>query len=373
MRTGTRTALIAPLPCSLWLLAVLALTPRSGAATEVAGGGDPSTDCWVTFDSTPAVNYPVSRPTKVRCADQNGTCGDADARVGYCKYAVNLILNSSHFPSTCSPADLAGNNLLIPYTEPQNDDHPKHIEDLQVFQNFIDTALPTTDASTHDVPSGFHNVTVPLAVSFRKSGPVFKTTTLTVRTTMCTVAIHGETFCPTPPKDIDNFKLTCTPPIDTMTGKPMSACTGADGNPITSTFQQIQEHIFDRKCSNLSACHGSMMQAGLCLKTDCGGGHGSYGDLVGQMPTTAPANADGLKRVDPFNPTNSLIVHKINGGMQLTGPNGSYGLRMPYNNPLIGKTRPKLSRAEIRLITDWITAGAPMAGFVSTTAMGACH
>jgi len=359
---------------TLALFAWAVVLPLYAAATEVEGGGTPSTDCWVTFDSTPSVNYPASRPRSVRCADQDTSCGDSDARVGYCTYGMNLTLNSSHFMPACTPTDLSGNELLIPYMEPQNDDHPKHIEDLQVFQTFINSQLPTvTSGARHDVASGLHDVTVPLDVRFMKSGPVYRTTTVTVATTMCTVPIHGETFCPTPPKDVDKFKLTCTPPIDPNTGKPMSACTGADGNPISSTFQQLQEHIFDRKCSNLSACHGSMMQAGLCLAADCGGGHGSSVDLVGHAPTNAAAIADGLQRVDPGNPANSLLVHKIAGGLQLNGPSGAYGLRMPYNNPAIGKTRPKLKRAETQLITDWIRAGAPLSGFVATSAPGACH
>src|SRR5262249_16937585 len=153
----------------------------------------------------------------------------------------------------CTPAALAGHDLLIPYMEPENDDHPKHQDDLQVFQNFIDAQLPTiTSGSRHDVASGFHNVTVPLSIGFTRSGPVFRTTTGIVQTTACPVRIHGETFCPTTPKDVDKFKLTCKPPLDPMTERPVSACTGADGNPISGTFQQIQEHIFDRKCSSLS-------------------------------------------------------------------------------------------------------------------------
>ena len=366
--------MIPPFRFAVLLLASAVVVPLSALATEVEGGGTPSSDCWVTFDSTPSVNYPVSRPRSVRCADQDATCGDTDARVGYCTFGVNLILNSSQFMPACMPTALSGNDLLIPYMEPQNDDHPKHSDDLQVFQNFINAQLPTvTSGSRHDVASGLHDVSVPLGIRFTGRGPAYRTTTVTVQTTMCPVPIHNETFCPTAPKDVDKFQLICTPPIDPSTGKPLSACTGADGNPITSTFQQIQEHIFDRKCSNLSACHGSMMQAGMCLAADCGGGHGSYADLVGHAPMNPAANADGLQRVDPGSPTNSLIVHKITGGGQLEGPSGSYGLRMPYNNPAIGKTRPKLTRAEIQLITDWITAGAPMNGFIPTTAAGACH
>lgn len=354
----------------LWLVGLTVLLPLAAAATEVEGGGTSSTDCWVTFDSVPAVNFPALRPRSVRCADQDPACGDADNRVGYCGYSVNLILDSSHFNPPCAPMDLSHNQFLIPYTESTNDDHPLHIDDLQPFQNFVsNTGLPLT-ASQTDVASGFNPVTVPLSIAFTSKGPAFRTTTVTVHTTMCTVGIHGESLCPTSPKDVDNFKLTCTPPIDAMTGQPLSACTG-----ITSTFQQLEEHIFDRKCSNLAACHNPG-PSNLCLNSAGCGSASPYTDLVGQLPFNPSARADGLLRVDPGNSGNSLIVHKIHGGSQLnstSGVAGAYGLRMPYNNPAVGKSRPKLSKGEIQLITDWIAAGAPSTGFVSTSAPGACH
>jgi hypothetical protein len=353
------------------LAEVALLLPFAAAATQVEGGGTASTDCWVTFDSVPSANSGHS----VRCADQNTACGDADTRIGYCGYEVDLILNSGEFMPKCMPADLSTNQLLIPYTEPANDDHPKHIDALQVFQTFIDSTLPTVTADMENIDSGFQPVAVPLSIGFTPKGPVFRATTLTIHTTMCTVPIHGESFCPTPPRDVDSFRLTCTPPIDPMTGKPMSACIGADGNPLSGTFQQIEEHIFDRKCSNLAACHNPGL-ANLCLNSSGCGSRFPYTDLVGQTPTNPAAQADGLFRVDPGNAANSLIVHKVNGGTQLTdkaGIKGAYGLRMPYNNTATGKTRLKLSRGEIQLITDWVAAGAPMTGFVPTAAPGACH
>jgi hypothetical protein len=75
-----------------------------------------------------------------------------------------------------------------------------------------------------------------------------------------------------------------------------------------------------------------------------------------------------------MNPENSLLFHKINGGTRLnsaTFGNGAYGLRMPYNNAAAGLARPKLSAGEIRLINDWILAGAPQTGFVISR--GACQ
>ncbi len=368
-RSGMGTT-IAMLRRLLVLTGVSCLLPLTAGATQVEGGGTASTDCWVTFDSVPSANSGHS----VRCADQDTACGDADARIGYCGYQVDLILNSSAFSATCMPQNLSQDHFLIPYTEPSNDDHPQHIDDLQPFQNFVSNSGLALTATQTDVPSGFNPVAIPLSIAFTPKGPVFRATTVTVRTTMCTVQIKGETTCPTPPMDVDKFKLTCTPPLDPITKQPLSACIGADGNPLSGTFQQIQEHIFDRKCSNITACHNPG-PPNLCLRTACGSST-SYTDLVGHIPWNGAALSDGLLRVDPGHPTNSLIVHKINGGSQLknlAGIAGAYGLRMPYNNPAFGRARPKLSRGEIQLITDWIAAGAPMTGFVPTTAAGACH
>jgi len=358
------------------LTGLMMLLPLAAAA-EVEGGGALGTDCWVTFDSVPAANYPVKRPTSIKCADQDSMCGDADSRIGYCGYSVTLNLNSSHFPPRCTPTDLSSDQFLIPYTEPANDDHPKHDDDWQPFQTFVENSglsqATGSGMGQTDISSPASPVTVPLSISFTAKGPVFRATTLTMHTTLCPVGIKGETLCPTSPNDVDNFKLTCTPPIDPMTGKAMSACIGADGNPLSGTFQQIQEQIFDRKCSNISACHNPG-PPNLCLRTACGM-QAAYTDLYDHFVTNVAANADGLKRVDPGNAANSLIVHKVNGGTQLNSPTfgtGAYGLRMPYNNPTIGKIRPKLTHSEIQMITDWISAGAPMTGFVSN-AVGACH
>ncbi len=331
-------------------------------AQVIGGGGPTSTDCWVSFDSVPSPNYPPSRPRGVRCADQDSACGDADPALGRCRFSVQIALNSTAFPG-CSPSDFPASSFAIPYTGPSNDDHPKHIPDFEPLQLFADGQLPLTSSDT-DKLSGFQPVTVTLPIRFTSSGPRYRPATLTLQTTLCQIPLFSGR-CPSGQLgDRDKFKLLCTPPLDPMSAQPVSPCSG-----IASTFQQIQEHIFDRKCSTLATCHGSVEPShDLCLKPSCGA-RSAYTDLVGVSPHNFAAASDGLKRVEPGNLEQSLLYRKVLGGRQLNSPmfgSGAYGLRMPFHNPAADRARPRLTAGEIRLLRDWILAGAPAMGFISS-------
>ncbi|MBI3785660.1 MAG: hypothetical protein HY270_19880 [Deltaproteobacteria bacterium] len=354
---------------SVGLMLAGGLVVSRGSAQVVGGGGPASTDCWITFDSQPAPNYPTLRPTGVRCADNDATCGDANAALGYCQFAVQMTFNSSTGFPGCSPAGFPSDGFIIPYSGPSNDDHPKYIADFEPLVQFASDQLLLTPTDI-DRMSGFKNVVIPLDIRFSSSGPSFKTTTVTLQPTLCQAALLTSGKCPPGvPKDADKVKLTCTAPVDAMSGQKISPCSG-----IASTFQQIQEHIFDRKCTTMATCHGSTDSLhDLCLKPTCGA-RSAYSDLVNATPHSFAAATDGLKRVDPTNPENSLLFHKIKGGTRLNSPGegiGAYGLRMPYNNPAAGRGRPRLTAGEIRLINDWILAGAPQTGFVASS--GACQ
>lgn len=347
-----------------WVLCVFSMVALSApvAAQVVGGGGPTATDCWVTFDSIPAPNRPASRPNSVRCRDQDSSCGDADPALGQCQFSVQIALNSTGFAG-CSPSDFPASSFAIPYTGPQNDDHPKHVPDFEPLQQFADGQLPLTSTDV-DRLSGYHPVTVTLPIRFTSRGPRFLKMTLPLDTTICEIPLLGGR-CPSGQAgDKDRFKLVCDPPVDPITSQPVSPCTG-----VTSTFQQIQEHIFDRKCSNLASCHGSVEPThDLCLKPSCGA-RSAYTDLVNATPHNFPAANDGLKRVDPNNPDNSLLYRKVLGGSQLDSPNfgsGAYGLRMPLHNPASDRARPRLTSGEIRLLRDWILSGAPQTGFISS-------
>jgi len=281
-----------------------------------------------------------------------------------------VSFNSTGF-APCAPTDLPVGGFLVPYSTALGadfDNHPKHNQDFEAFQMFADDNLPFSAAMT-DQASGFSDVTVPMKIAFTSKGPKFKTSKITMAPIMCTTALDVDK-CEAGLKDKDKFNLVCTPAVD-MAGDAISACTG-----ITGTFQQIQEHIFDRKCSNQPTCHGSVTsEHDLCLFPSCNAGtRSAHTDLVGVIPHNFAANDDGLLRVQAGNPGNSFIMRKILG--QLDSPvsgDDAYGKRMPFHDPSDDRSRKKLGSAEVQLISDWILAGAPATGFVATTAKGACQ
>jgi hypothetical protein len=118
-------------------------------------------------------------------------------------------------------------------------------------------------------------------------------------------------------------------------GQPISA--GGGNGPITADFQSIQANVFTPICSK---CHiGAGAPEGLQLDA----AH-SYNLLVGVPSLEQPA----LLRVNPGDPTDSYMVHKIEG---LPGIGGG---QMP-----LGET--PLPQATIDAIRQWIANGAPNA------------
>jgi hypothetical protein len=99
----------------------------------------------------------------------------------------------------------------------------------------------------------------------------------------------------------------------------------------------IQTQIFDSGCA---PCHSDVNHApsgGMNLKSGS-----AFASLV-NVPSSGLA---GAVRVIPGNADNSYLVKKLEGAA------GIVGLRMPRNGP------PFLSDAQIKMIRDWITAGA---------------
>lgn len=362
-RKGPRP-LLSAVSGGIVLLSVAALQ-----AQVIGGGGPKNTDCWMTFASVPAANKPAARPSRVECADQDVACGDANPALGYCTFDVQMAFNSTSGFPFCAPTSAPATGFRIPYSGPGNDDHPKHVDDFEPLLAFAEDQLPLS-ASQTDRLSGFKPVTVPLAIVTTASGPRFRASTVKLEPLLCAAGLLSTGKCPPGvDRDADSFKLVCTIPKDPVTKAKISPCTG-----IASTFQQIQEHIFDRKCSNQATCHGSTDPAhDLCLKPSCGG-RSAYTDLVGVDPHNLLAADDGLKRVVPGDLSGSLLYRKIKGGSLLNSPAAglsAYGFRMPYHNPTADRARPKLSQGEIRLIENWILAGAPQTGFINSP--GACQ
>jgi hypothetical protein len=103
------------------------------------------------------------------------------------------------------------------------------------------------------------------------------------------------------------------------------------------TLAQIQTQIFDPGCTPCHSDVGRTPSAGLNLKLGS-----AFTNLVGVASSGQP----GSVRVIAGNANGSYLI------MKLEGAAGIAGLRMPRNGP------PYLTDAQVKMIRDWITAGA---------------
>ncbi|MFQ5640653.1 MAG: hypothetical protein ACE5IR_21955 [bacterium] len=132
------------------------------------------------------------------------------------------------------------------------------------------------------------------------------------------------------------------------------ACRGdgiglaVSGDPEGGGFIDQIQSVFDTNCTR---CHspggigfiqtGGNDNNGLDLTRG-----NAYGKLVNQPTFEEPGTAPQL-RVAPGDPDGSYIIQKI------SSDSPKFGRRMPLDGP------PYLSQADIQLIRDWITEGAP--------------
>jgi len=133
----------------------------------------------------------------------------------------------------------------------------------------------------------------------------------------------------------------------------LTACAGdgtgldENGNPLGSgsgdtavSLSRDVQPIFTANCA-LSGCHaGSSAVLGQNL---------SSGQAYASIVEVTSQEAAPLKRVRPFLPDSSYLVHKIQGTQGVVGGSGG---RMPLGGA-------PLSDAQIAIIRAWITAGAP--------------
>jgi hypothetical protein len=121
----------------------------------------------------------------------------------------------------------------------------------------------------------------------------------------------------------------------------------ANGNPLgvdagcgdAVCFERDVQPIFTANCA-LSNCHaGTTPQQGQNLSDGL-----AYQNVVGIASNERP----GMKRVQPFQPDSSYLVHKIQGDQAGVGGQGG---RMPLGMA-------PLAQQQIDLIRAWITAGA---------------
>ncbi len=107
----------------------------------------------------------------------------------------------------------------------------------------------------------------------------------------------------------------------------------------TPTLTGDVQPILSANCA-LSGCHsGASPQEGMNL-----GPGQTFGNTV-----DVPSNESGLDRIEPNQPDQSYLVHKIQGTQASVGGSGG---RMPLGGI-------PLSQADIDTIRAWITAGAP--------------
>lgn len=116
----------------------------------------------------------------------------------------------------------------------------------------------------------------------------------------------------------------------------LSDLTGPTPN-LQPTLSSIQSEIFSQKCIGCHTGNGRFLP-GIMNLTD----GNSYANLVGVTSIEKPA----LQRVNPGDPENSYIIHKLEGRA------GISGVRMPLNGT-------PLTDGQILVIKRWIELGAP--------------
>ncbi len=306
------------------LLAVSVLVAGVARATT-PGGGSPLSDCLAEFAGTPA-NRPATRPRDIRCIDGDPACDD-DPTPGVCGFHVGVCLNVTDpaFPS-CAPADLEGYAV----ENEQPDTNPRHDFDFQGLEDeLVFLTLPVA-ADQHDVCTSNVPMSVYLPVRFRNGGASWRKGTKTIRATL--------TGADPSVVDFDKMKLTCLPAENT------SPC-----DTVASTFDQIQQTIFTPVSCARSTCH-NVAQEPHDMSLAPGE---AYANLVGVQPTNFAARSAGKLRVDPGNPANSFILDKLHGTLA-----PGEGDPMPLQLK-------RLPDDAIRLVEEWIAAGAPQSGFVA--------
>lgn len=125
-----------------------------------------------------------------------------------------------------------------------------------------------------------------------------------------------------------------------------------------STWQTVQERVFDRYCISCHAVGGypPAVQTGLILTADS-----AYRKLVNVLPYNTAAAQDSLVRVSTIGGIpgldKSYFWHKINAPNSINLPQG-YGSIMPLGLPF-------LTMGELAFVNRWISGGAPETGIVA--------
>jgi hypothetical protein len=204
---------------------------------------------------------------------------------------------------------------------------PLSPSDIATIQSWIEAGAP------RDATAGPTLTPTPMGPSPTATEPPTASATPTATPTPANTSTATQTVTGTPPP-------TSTPTVTatvTITDTPSPTPTVT---PTLSQFGLIQTTIFNTTCID-SFCHDLQGMSGNLVLIE----GQSYANLVGVVPQNVNAMQNGLLRVDPGNPTNSFLLVKV------TNPTLLQGNRMPL-------AKPPLSAAQIKLINDWIAAGA---------------
>ena len=257
---------------------------QTGPLTRYAGGGPAATDCMLVMDVAGATGRRAAA-----CTDGDPTCDADGAANGTCTFGVRVCLDAVTGGSPRCHADVVTAAEVVSPTPP------------------LAAALGTVvmPVATPDTCTALATVTV--ATGGRRSAKTV------VRTRATMASGHA---------DRDRLILVCR----------RAATAGA-------TFATVQRKVF-AGCTAPS-CHGAGGAGGLVLSPG-----EAYANLVGVPASNPAAQAAGLLRVAPGDPTNSFLLRKLTGAL-----GGAEGAPMPFGGA-------PLSASSIDLVRRWIAAGA---------------
>jgi cysteine-rich repeat protein len=162
--------------------------------------------------------------------------------------------------------------------------------------------------------------------------------------------VQAEVTCPDPVcgNGVQEHGEQCDDANDYDADGCRNDCVKNDCRVYASTFDLIQQAVFEnRGCTN-DLCHGSARQGGLDLRRGA-----AYANLV-----DVPAVASTQKRVEPGDQELSLLWLKL--AAATLGRQGVPGSPMPSGLP-------PLSEKELEAVRLWIYNGAPESGVVRGT------
>lgn len=269
---------------------------------HLSGGGPARSDC---LGGVELVGYPRDGAKRVVCHDGDVACDRDRLANGRCEFWVRACLNDADAPR-CD----ASEGVEAVTVASAGDDF-----DLVTIQRALDlVAMPATGP---DTCAALTKLTVPLRQ--RKNGKARRAR----KVLRLTVTGAGAAT------DRDAVQFVCKPP------KRSRRARGA-------TFATLQSRIFEKQCA-FSGCHAlGSAQADLVLE-----GPGVWDALVNVPAATSAAAFAGKKRVVPGAPDTSFLMDKILGKLA-----PGEGDPMPLG-------RSPLSDESVRLVRQWILAGAP--------------